>query len=189
MENLGKQSTEKLVTGIIDSIEKSIGNTIGSTTLLGGKLGDVLTSSISKMFSDNIDKGVAENISKEINNFFEELLGKENIVKEAAANRAISTKKEGVKVAQSRDQLTLERQDALRVRKDAQLNLQSINKGILSNQEAYDKGSRIRAQLYFEAGLETDAQKLKEIESSISEITDILGYLITEEDKLFKARE
>ncbi|MFM6025852.1 MAG: hypothetical protein ACKPER_23505, partial [Dolichospermum sp.] len=65
MENLGKQSTEKLVTGIIDSIEKSIGNTIGSTTLLGGKLGDVLTSSISKMFSDNIDKGVAENISKE----------------------------------------------------------------------------------------------------------------------------
>ena len=195
-ENLGKQITENLFKGIIGSVEKSISGTIGSTNLFGGKLGDILVSKIGKVISGIgedisavVRKDINEALSKKITDMFGEMLGTENIIKEAAANRRVLTRIDEVKVVQSRDQLTLERRDRVRSRKDAELNLRSIDKDIDSNNSAYRKGSDVRNDLILRAGIEKDAEKLKEIESSISEIGDVLESLVQEEESLLKARE
>jgi rare lipoprotein A len=182
VEGLGNQITGDLFKGVTDSIGKSIGSTIGSSNLLGNKIGEVIASVVGK----NLSKTTFARSTKTI---FNELLGEENILKESSSNRYVFTQENESKNLRSRDQLTLERRDALRAVDDSISRLRAINKDIRSNGSAYEKGVKLREALTSQAASEKDVQKLREIKSNISEINEIIKSLMMEEERLLASKE
>lgn len=144
---VSQEITKSFGKGISKSIETAIGRNLGSTELVGEKLGEVLSNAIAKQLGAKLPGTLQD----EVANALKDILGAENIARESMFQAGTRRKDQTRKAPLAREQATEDRRSLLRQRMEAQSRVSNVSSLIANNERETQKGEELRARIQQQA--------------------------------------
>jgi tape measure domain-containing protein len=180
---VGQEVSKNFGRGVSDAIEKSVSKSLGSTELVGGKLGDALSGAIASR--------VSKALPKELQDVVKAALGEDEILRAGLFERSRQSSRAQSRQSPIYQQAVTERRDLLRQRMDARQQSEGIRLSIASTQNDVSRRERVRdvlqGQAQNAAASGASLKRLEQYDKTIAALNSEIVQLIEREQSLIES--